>query len=192
MSPRTKEQFETIRTERKKQIMDVALQVFSNYGYHQSSISQIAKQAKISKGLMYNYFHNKEELLRSVMEDGLQYLLRGFDRIEGQDAKEQLKNLIRKAFDFMDDDQVYWRLYFSVILQADVQELLMSKLMEEAMPVFNNMAAVFEKLGFKEPFLEAQLFGAMLDGMGMNYLLNPMQFPKEYCINRVCEMYQVK
>ena len=45
--------------DRKKAILDAPLQVFADEGYHNASISKIAKAAGVSKGLMYNYFESK-------------------------------------------------------------------------------------------------------------------------------------
>jgi len=192
MSPRTKEQFENIRTERKKQIQIAALEVFAKYGYHKASISQIAKEAKISKGLLYNYFENKEELLVQVMSDGIEYLLRSYQHQSEEKASDELKKMIQTSFDMMDEDHNHWRLYFSTMMQAEVQELVMAKLMETLMPVFENLARIFSELDFKEPLNEARIFGAMLDGLGMNYLLDAENFPKDYCIKRLCQIYQLK
>ena len=61
MSPRTKQQFEEIRSDRKDQLLDAALHVFAEEGYHSASVSKIAKYAGVSKGLMYNYFHSKKK-----------------------------------------------------------------------------------------------------------------------------------
>lgn len=191
MSPRSKEQFKNIRQERKQQILDAALEIFAKNGYHKASISQIAKEANISKGLLYNYFRNKEELLIEVMSDGIKHLLRGYSLKSEENAKTELKLMIEQSFDFMDEDQKHWQLYFSIMMQMEVQALVMKKLVVALMPVFENLTSIFGQLGFKNPLQEAQLFGAMLDGFGMNYLVNPMTFPKNYCINRLCEIYQL-
>ncbi|MFA9391078.1 MAG: TetR/AcrR family transcriptional regulator [Prolixibacteraceae bacterium] len=66
--PRTPQQYEEIRTQKRKMIMDIALQLFANEGYHATSISKIAEKANISKGLLYNYFSSKEELLKTITE----------------------------------------------------------------------------------------------------------------------------
>ncbi|HRW21852.1 MAG TPA: helix-turn-helix domain-containing protein, partial [Bacteroidales bacterium] len=63
MSPRTPEQFEEIRLSKHKLILDTAMKLFASSGYHNTSISKIAKEAGISKGLIYNYFDSKEDLL---------------------------------------------------------------------------------------------------------------------------------
>jgi len=192
MSPRTKEQFRGIREERKKQIQEAALEVFAKNGYHKASISQIAKEANISKGLVYNYFENKEELLLQVMSDGIEYLLRSYKHQSQEKASDELRKMIKTSFDMMDEDHNHWRLYFSTMMQSEVQQLVMTELMETLMPVFENLTRIFTELEFKEPFNEARIFGAMLDGLGMNYLLDAESFPKEYCINRLCEIYQLK
>ena len=191
MSPRTKEQFENIRQERKQQILDAALEIFAKNGYYKASISQIAKEANISKGLLYNYFQNKEELLTEVMSDGIVYLLRGYGKRTDEPFKNQLKQMIEQSFEMMDEDQRHWKLYFSTMMQAEVQALVMGDLMEVLMPVFENLANIFAEIGFENHFQEAQLFAAMLDGFGMNYLINTQTFPKEYCIKRLCEIYHL-
>lgn len=191
MSPRTKEQFENIREERKQQILEAALEIFAQKGYHQASISQIATEAHISKGLLYNYFENKEQLLIKVMEDGIQYLLRAFAQPSNNNPADQLRKLIEESFNYMDEDQKHWRLYFSIIMQPQVQLIVMEKMMAMAMPAFENLTAIFSQLGFGEPFQEARIFGAMLDGLGINYLMDPESFPKEYCIRRLCEIYHL-
>ncbi|HEY6906435.1 MAG TPA: helix-turn-helix domain-containing protein, partial [Ignavibacteriaceae bacterium] len=52
MSPRTKEQFEKLRESSRTEILNAALELFAQNGFHGTSISQIAEKAGISKGLM--------------------------------------------------------------------------------------------------------------------------------------------
>ncbi|MDL2314923.1 TetR/AcrR family transcriptional regulator [Bacteroidales bacterium OttesenSCG-928-C19] len=65
--PKTTEQYNEIRVEKKQLIMDVALELFAKNGFKSTSISHIAEEAGISKGLMYNYFCSKEDLLKAVI-----------------------------------------------------------------------------------------------------------------------------
>ena len=80
MSPRTPTQFAEIRENKKKEILSAALDLFANEGYHQASIARIAKKANISKGLIYNYFNSKEELLKELIEIGFETLVQPFDQ----------------------------------------------------------------------------------------------------------------
>ena len=55
MAPRTEEQYKEIRQEKRQLIMNTALELFALHGYESTTINQIAKNANISKGLLYNY-----------------------------------------------------------------------------------------------------------------------------------------
>ncbi|MDH5399984.1 MAG: TetR family transcriptional regulator, partial [Cyclobacteriaceae bacterium] len=54
MAPKTKDQLETIKGEKRQRILQAAVELFARHGYAHTSISQIAQNAGISKGLIYN------------------------------------------------------------------------------------------------------------------------------------------
>lgn len=74
MPPLNDDQLEQIRNERKQQIMEAALKVFSENGIKLTKISMIAKEAGVSHGLVYHYFKSKEEVLfeslKSLLDEG--------------------------------------------------------------------------------------------------------------------------
>ena len=67
MCPKTVIQNKIIKEEKKDLILRTALKVFAQEGYHASSVNKIANKANISKGLIYNYFESKEDLLRNII-----------------------------------------------------------------------------------------------------------------------------
>lgn len=58
-----------IEKARRAQIMECAIETLAEVGYVKASLGQIAKRAKISKGVISYYFTNKEELLEQVIID---------------------------------------------------------------------------------------------------------------------------
>lgn len=54
--------------QRKRQVIDSALQLFIEKGYHETSIQDILDKALISKGTFYNYFSSKVECFTAIME----------------------------------------------------------------------------------------------------------------------------
>jgi TetR/AcrR family fatty acid metabolism transcriptional regulator len=50
-------------------ILDAALLVFAEKGYHDARISDIARRAETAYGLVYHYFKNKEEILDTIFEE---------------------------------------------------------------------------------------------------------------------------
>ena len=57
-------------TERRQQILEAAMRVFAQHGFHKASIKQIAREADIkSSALIYWYFKDKKELLVAVITE---------------------------------------------------------------------------------------------------------------------------
>lgn len=52
----------------KKRIVDAAIQVFAEKGYHQAKMTDIAKELGVSKGTIYQYFKSKEDLFKAVVQ----------------------------------------------------------------------------------------------------------------------------
>ena len=55
------------RSRKEREIIEAAIEVFSERGYEKSSVSLIAERAGIATGGIYNYFNNKEHLFRTVL-----------------------------------------------------------------------------------------------------------------------------
>lgn len=74
--PRSQQENQRIKDERRRQIMDAALKVFAEKGLAATMMSDIAAAADLSYGLVYHYFHDKEELFITLVERALQGALR--------------------------------------------------------------------------------------------------------------------
>ncbi|WP_254634784.1 TetR/AcrR family transcriptional regulator [Paenibacillus sp. GbtcB18] len=68
MSPRTKEQNEAIRNQRKQEVLQAAIQVYVDKGYAAAEMGDIADRAGLAHGLVYYYFKNKKALFRELYE----------------------------------------------------------------------------------------------------------------------------
>ncbi len=176
--PRTPQQYEKIREEKRNHIMEVALDLFAKEGYHSTSISTIAKKAGISKGLMYNYFESKEDLILSILRLGMDALIELFDpNKDGVLTGDEFDFLVEKSFDAVIENPTYWRLYFSILMQSGIYDLIKDEYHAALKDTMKLLVDYYEKRGVKDPLGEAILFGALMDGISMNYLLNPEMFP---------------
>ncbi|UQA61795.1 TetR/AcrR family transcriptional regulator [Polyangium aurulentum] len=68
MCPRSAEQFEQIKDERRRALLRAARNVFGRKGFAAAKISEVAAQAGISHGLVYHYFPEKESLFAATVE----------------------------------------------------------------------------------------------------------------------------
>ena len=69
MVPRTEEQNEIVREQRRAKLLQAAQQVFSRQGFHASKVADVAKEAKVSQGTVYHYYESKEALLMAVFSE---------------------------------------------------------------------------------------------------------------------------
>lgn len=190
MAPRTSKQFEEMRESKRKLIMESALKLFAKHGFFDTSINMISVEAGISKGLMYNYFKSKEDLLRSVVFQGINKFLVLFDPDhDGVLTKTELKFFIEETFCIIETDISFWKIYFSVLSQPQVLKIVGEKFWEIVNPVFKILENYFERNNFKNPKIETRLFGALLDGICINYILDPENLPLEEIKQKVIELY---
>ena len=190
MSPRTPEQFEEIRKTRKMLILDTALELFANEGFYKTSISDIAEKAGISKGLIYNYFESKEALIQTIASDGIDNLLENFDpNSDNILTKEELQYFIEQNFVILQKNVHFWKLYFGIIVQPQVLKLVEKELMRLFIPLYKMLENYFKSHGEKNPAAEARFFGAMIEGVYMNYVMDPKYFPIEDIKQKIIDLY---
>jgi len=160
--------------------MNTALKLFAVEGYYITSISKIASAANISKGLLYNYFNSKEDLLSEIFHLGMNQLFEDFDpNHDGVLTKEELIFFIDKTFQKLKKNKDFWKLYFILVMKPSVFKIYEKRFLELVIPIFQMLEDYFSAKGSKNPGAEARLFGAMLDGVGMQYILDPENFPVE-------------
>ncbi|WJH32608.1 TetR family transcriptional regulator [Paenibacillus sp. CC-CFT747] len=83
------------KKEKYSQILEAALKVIAENGFHGSQVAKIAKEAGVADGTIYLYFKNKEDILISLFRERLGDLVDMFNsRIEETDsAKTALRKI---------------------------------------------------------------------------------------------------
>ena len=76
--------------QRRAEILDAALQLFSSKGFHDTTMEEVANSAGVAKGTIYLYFQSKEHLLLALKRDFMQGLTDAVANIVA-DAIEQLE-----------------------------------------------------------------------------------------------------
>lgn len=189
MSPRTKEQFEEIRNKSREKIEKIALELFALNGYHATSVSQIAKKAGISKGLLYNYYENKEQLLNAVVMKVFDEIMQIVKTSATLPAEKQIEQMIIQTINHLKENITFWRLYLFLIHQSDVLLKLSSvweKMRDDYMKYF---VGLFEEIGSTNPAMEAMMLGTIFDGIGLNYVTAPNGFPIDEIRDYLIEIF---
>ncbi len=151
----------------------------------------ITKKAKISKGLMYNYFDSKEDLLKQIISKGFKEILNPANfNIHKVLLKNELNNFIHEILSLFNDNLNYWKLYFSVLLQPTVFKLIKKQLFEMVMPYFEALGKHFHSQGYENPKAETRMFTATLDGISLNYIMDSENFPIDAIEKRLIDFYK--
>jgi len=83
----TRPRFHRLSAEQQAAILDAALTEFSTHGYRDASLNRIIDSAGISKGSMYYYFDDKEDLYAHVIRRQLEALVQQGGPIPVPDAQ---------------------------------------------------------------------------------------------------------
>ena len=196
MCPRKREDNEKIREQTSIRLLEGALRVFAKHGYHASSMSEIAKEAGVSKGLAYHYFSSKEDLLVSLAEQRLQQYLPLFKGLnEIVDAEERLDFLINFVSDELVKKIDELRFYNALYLHADGVRAI-GKAMKKYQAQFDQQFLAEEKLlrdlGFANPELEAIYLRSILQGISLEYMLSPKDYPLQQILEILISRYKIK
>ena len=180
MAPRSPQQFAEIREERKHQILEAALSVFAQDSYNGASMAAVAKKAKVSKGLIYNYFKSKEEILVSLVVDVFDEVMIQLDlNLDQPLNKDGFIKVIEKSVDEVVKNPQRWKLYMSLSFQPDVTPILMEQMMPKIQPFMIAVNNYFISKGHEDPMTMMRYYSAVLDGVQMHILMDPENFPIE-------------
>lgn len=79
------------KEEREKIIIDAALKVFSNKGYANTRMADIASEVGMSYGLVYHYFENKEKLFKTMVDEWWRNYYAEVERLKDSDLPVEKK-----------------------------------------------------------------------------------------------------
>lgn len=180
-----------MRTASIGKILDAALKLMAKNGYEGTSISQIAKEAGVSKGLMYNYFDSKLDLLKTIVTRAMEEGDRLMETILAKKPAETMENIFRWFFYELRENADRWRLFTELTLKIDqfdfVQEIARVKMTDYV----NILAGLLAEMGYDNPSKEAKVIAGLFDGIGIQSLIIKDDYPlnemEEFLINKYCK-----
>ena len=190
MSPRSAKQLDDIRKQKKELIMETALELFAENGFHATSVSQIAKKAGISKGLAYNYFESKNDILNELIQHGFDAVYSNLDlNNDGIVTKDEFIQFIRHSFNLVRENTQHWKLYFSLMLQPHVANTFTEEYKSKGEPFFMMMYNFIKSNGSKDPEGDLMVVSAMLEGAFLYSIIAPDIFPIDVMEEKVINAF---
>jgi TetR/AcrR family fatty acid metabolism transcriptional regulator len=86
------------KNDKYRRILEAAVKVFARYGFYQSTVSQIAKEAGVADGTIYLYFKNKDDILVQFFSHRTKQVFEQFQaEVDRADTGlDKLRNLVRR------------------------------------------------------------------------------------------------
>ena len=83
--------------DKRTRILDAAIRVFAEHGYHEARVGDIAEDAGVAHGLLYHYFASKDDVLRTIFVENWGQLIARFRAVEAADepAGEKLEGIAK-------------------------------------------------------------------------------------------------
>ena len=107
--------------ERRRQLLEVARKVFGRRGYHTVTMDAVAKEAGVTKPILYDHFESKRELYLALLEADLSNLQRrltdGLENSRGN--RERIRASFQTYFDFVDEHAEGFRLLMQEAVGGD-------------------------------------------------------------------------
>jgi len=186
--PRSQEQFNKIRKQKKQLIMDTALELFTEKGFHATSMNQIAGKANISKGLAYNYFKGKQQILDEIIKTGIDSIYTHFDlNRDGVLTEEEFKYFIKKSFHVVKANSRFWKLFSALMMQSGLAESVRKQYGETSQSIMRILQQFIASKGSKDPESDSLIISSMLKGAIMLIITVPDYLSAEKLEEKITE-----
>jgi TetR/AcrR family transcriptional regulator len=142
----------------RQEILEVALELFSEKGFHNVSMNEIAQKAEFAVGTMYKFFENKEDLYKALVMEQADKFHNALSRAieEPVNEIEKIQNYVKAKGEVFSANVSVIRLYFAETRGAsfNVRAGLDSEMRERYGHFLETLASVFasgmEKNRFKK------------------------------------------
>ncbi|MFA5453339.1 MAG: TetR/AcrR family transcriptional regulator [Candidatus Methanomethylophilaceae archaeon] len=80
--------------ERKKEFIDVSIELFEEKGYENTSVDDIIKKMGVAKGLFYYYFKSKDEILYALVDQAVEDFAKSIDEVMSMDYDSSIERFV--------------------------------------------------------------------------------------------------
>jgi len=155
---------------KEKAILDSAREFFFRYGYKKTSMDEIAEEAGIGKGTIYNYFKNKEDLFIRTAE---------LKRLEVLDKVRQEMGRLKRADQKM--------LHFTLAMVQDIREMVNKYAMSKS--VLEELILIGMDLMANRPEHIEQTAGFIQEGVEQGIFKDGDLLKKGKMLNQITKVF---
>ncbi|MEZ4527365.1 MAG: TetR/AcrR family transcriptional regulator [Desulfobacterales bacterium] len=175
------------RLRQRREILAAALKLFSEKGFHNVAMHEIAKEAEYAVGTLYKFFKNKKDLYQALIIENSDRFHEEISKAveEADDEVEKLRSFVRVHNTVFRENIAVIRLYFAETREAtfNIKAGLDKELRQRYEKFMHTLAAIFESGMEKNMFQkigEPYHLAVALDSLCNSFLVLWMESPEQY------------
>lgn len=133
----------------RQQILDAAIELFSQKGYQNVCMHEIAEKSEFAIGTLYKFFQNKEHLYKELLRENTEIFHEAIMRAieEPEDVIEKLRNFVRTKGELFRKNIPFLRLFLAENREVchSMRANLIGEMREKYLITLDALAAIFDK-----------------------------------------------
>jgi len=136
------------KLKQRQEMLAAALELFSEKGFHNVSMHEIAQKSEFAIGTLYKFFKNKEDLYKALMLEQAEKFREALTKAieESTDEIEKLRNYVKTKGQFFRENISMVRLYFAETRGAsfNITAGLDREIRDRYVPFLETLASIFK------------------------------------------------
>jgi len=165
------------RERRVREILEAAMRVFAEKGYPKATMEEIAERALLSRVALYKYFHDKEAILKALLEWKIEELAARLAEAGSGPYPEAIRALAQSGVRFQEENQGFFRaLYTATGLPGLLRDPALRRQKERLVESVARVIAAGQRSGRArggDPRLLAELFLNLLFSVTVHDFFEP-------------------
>jgi TetR/AcrR family fatty acid metabolism transcriptional regulator len=173
----------------RRKILKAAEKLFAKGGFHGTEVSEIARLAGVAKGTVYNHFDTKEEILVSVIEEGLDELdeMMKSGIVQSENPLEQIKSGLEIYCKFLENHKPIFKIVSSnqVEIRLEFKDRIHKKIFQRMYHLEDKLETAI-KTGNIKP-IDSYIASTCMIGMVDHVFFRSLAEGKEISIDHIVE-----
>ena len=169
--------------DKRRKIFESALRIFTERGFHEATMDEIAAASGVAKGTVYRYFESKEDLLDQLLKATSRRIAERFASafVSGGDVVDQIRVFVEQWVYFIEENHTLYRLIQAEGIngQASRQTMFYEYLIADFPMIKERVAAMDTTGALKTANFHTVAYGALgfIDGVVRKWFRSGMDYP---------------
>jgi TetR/AcrR family fatty acid metabolism transcriptional regulator len=182
----------------RQQVLDAAVKTLAKRGFTNTSVSDIAETAGMSKGVVHYHFASKEDLIVRVLGQCYDALSARIKAAwgEGGTPSDRVRRALREMWASRTDGSAEMTVLADMMAQgvhdAKIRRALAARFTASRSELASELSSAFEKLGLRPKLpvdVVSRIVMATLDGIGLHHIFDPPNEAEQAEIARSLELF---